>query len=170
MQWTFVTWLPWKQGDLLNANIGKPLIIRPLLFEQCTIVLKLESQGKGIRYKVEKDEEVPSVPFHPILQSSQALPAILLPLTCSLCRKRARAEAAVGKAFWNCLGSFVPLPQGLSEWDRFICARKTVCCGNQLPLFSWLHQALNLLESEVWVKMQKRTFYYDLQFFRGEAS
>lgn len=77
--------------------------------------------------------------------------------------KKGRTWADVGKGCWNCPASFVPLPRGLGEWNRSVCAKKAIYCGNQLPLFiSWLHQVLSLLESEVLVKMQKHTFYYDL--------
>ena len=56
---------------------------------------------------------------------------------------------------------FLCLEAWVSETD--VCAKKAIYCGNQLPLFiSWLHQVLSLLESEVLVKMQKHTFYYDL--------
>lgn len=67
------------------------------------------------------------------------------------------------------LGFFVPLPQGLSETDLFVPGKWHVVATSSL-FIPWLHQALSLLESEVWVNMQKHTFYYDLQFFREEPS
>lgn len=52
----FVSRLPCKQVNLLNANNWRSFIVRPLLFEQCTIVLKVESQGKCSGYVIGEDE------------------------------------------------------------------------------------------------------------------
>lgn len=144
--------------------------MRPLLFEQYTNVLKFESQGNCTRYVIGKDEK--GSQHSPFPYFSELLGIACLTASFHLLSVgRAGGWADVGKGVWNCSVSFVPLPQVLSECNRFICARKTICCGNQLPLFiSWLRQALSLLESEVLVKMQKHTFYYDLQFFREEPS
>ena len=67
------------------------------------------------------------------------------------------------------LGLFVPLPQGLSETDLLVPGKLYVATTSSL-FISWLRQALSLLKSEVLVKMQKHTFYYDLRFFREDPS
>lgn len=116
----------------LSANWWRPVTIRPLLSEQCTIILKCESQGQCSRSEMGKDEKALTLPLTLFLGArGHCLPPWFPHLLSGEKEREDGQMWAAGPGTARLLCSSASRP----EWNRFISARKTACCGHQLSFY-----------------------------------